>query len=480
MNSRVVGVAVLVTAVLVAGGLWLRVYRLREERARYEAHRLNNPAMLNGPRAEPGAEHGAGASAAPAGRAAAPTPATIAPATTLAATLGGQVLRVSDESPLEGAVVEVLGAPGPDGQPALLCFTNTVPDGRFVFTAPGLEPSAVRVWFPVNYVAPEPPPAGHPGYRLGNCIVHTEPLAPADRHRLDLTIHVDTGWVLWGTVSDTAGQGVLGGVVNLVEPHEFSLIDPQGQYRLQDLPPVAGPLSLMVSGPRVRSATVEAPPPPAGVHVARFDIHLAPAGMISGQVQWSRASGKPLMPPVVTVLNPPPDAVLGSEVTRPAVVDVEGHYQLDGLGPGRWDLSCAWSTVEGNVQRTFTVYARAVAVEPGAQVQHDFVLPGDATLDLTAVGADGAPLAGSRVELCHVLDPADPASPVLSEVFGTTGADGRCTLADLAPGTKEVHLLSPAEVPQPGVAPEMPVRLATERVELAAGSTPLTVGAGSH
>ena len=50
MNSRVVGVAVLVTAVLVAGGLWLRVYRLREERARYEAHRLNNPAMLNGPR----------------------------------------------------------------------------------------------------------------------------------------------------------------------------------------------------------------------------------------------------------------------------------------------------------------------------------------------------------------------------------------------------------------------------------------------
>jgi hypothetical protein len=186
------------------------------------------------------------------------------------------------------------------------------------------------------------------------------------------------------------------------------------------------------------------------------------------------------MPPVVTVLNPPADAVPGSEITRPAVVDFGNRYQLDGLGPGHWDLSCAWSTVEGNVQRTFTVYARGVEVESGAQVQHDFVVPGGATLELTAQAGDGAPLAGRRVEVCHVLDPSDPASAVLSEVFGSTGPDGRCTFADLAPGTKEVRLLSPATVPQPGVAPEMPERLATERVELAEGSTPLTVVAGAH
>lgn len=479
MKSRAVGVGLLVVAVLVAGGLWYRVYRLRQDVARYEARRLNNPAMQNGPRAEPGAVLGA-AKSAPGEPGAAPSPQAVAPATTLAASLGGQVLRASDESPLDGAIVEVLGATGPDGQPAILSVTNTVPDGRFVFTAPALAATALRVWFPVDYTPPEPPPAGHPGYRMGNCVVHTEPLAPADSHRLDLTIRVDTGWVLWGTVSDTAGQTVVGGVVNVVEPHDYSLIDPQGQYRLRDLPPSAEPLSLMVSGPRVRSATVEAPSPPAGVHVARFDIHLAPAGMIFGGVEWARATGKPLMPPVVTILNPPADAVPGSEVTRPAVVDFGGRYQLDGLGPGHWDLSCAWSTVEGNVQRTFTVYARGVEVESGAQVQHDFVVPGGATLELTAVGADGAPLAGRRVEVCHVLDPADPSTPVLSEVFGTTGPDGRCTFADLAPGTKEVRLLSPAAVPQPGQAPEMPERLATERVELAEGSTPLTVVAGAH
>jgi hypothetical protein len=478
VKSRAIGVGLLVVAVSFAGGLWYRVYRLHEDKARYESRRLNNPALANGPSAERGAVLGATTSAAEPG--AAPSPPVVTPATTAAATLGGQVLRVSDESPLEGAIVEVLGAPGPDGQPAILSVTNTVPDGRFVVTAPELAATALRVWFPVDYAPAEPPPAGHPGYRMGNCIVHTEPLAPADSHRLDLTIHVDTGWVLWGTVSDTQGQTVVGGVVNVVEPHDYSLIDPQGQYRLHDLPPSAGPLSLMVSGPRVRSATVEAPSPPAGAHIARFDVHLAPAGMIFGGVEWARATSKPLMPPVVTVLNPPADAVPGSEITRPAVVDFGNRYQLDGLGPGHWDLSCAWSTVEGNVQRTFTVYARGVVVESGAQVQHDFVLPGGATLELTAVGADGAPLAGRRVELCHVLDPADPDAPVLSEVFSTTGPDGRCTLADLAPGTKEVRLLSAATVPQPGMAPEMPERLATQRVDLAEGSTPLTVVAGAH
>ena len=482
MKSRAVGVGLLVVAVLVVGGLWYRLYRLRQDVAAYESRRLNNPGMQNGPSAEPGAQLGyaTSESVAPNAAGAAPTPSSIAPATTLTATLGGQALRLSDESPLDGAIVEVLGAPGSDGTPEVLCVTNSVPDGRFFVTAPGLAPTAIRVWFPVDWEPPEPPPAGHAGFHLGYCVVHTEPLSPADAHRLDLTIHVDTGWVLWGTVSDTAGHTVVGGVVNLIEPHEFSLIDPQGQYRLRDLPPSVGPLALMVSGPGVRSETVEAPAQPADVHVTRFDIHLAPAAMIFGQVQWGRASGKPLMPPLVTVLNPPADTAPGSEITRPAVVDLEGRYQLDGLGPGRWDLSCAWSTVEGNVQRTFTVYARAVELGSGAKVQHDFVLPGGATLELTAKGADGAPLAGRRVEICHVLDPADPASPPLSEVFGTIDADGRCTFADLAPGTKEVRLLSPASVPQPGVPPEMPVRLATERVDLAEGSTPFTIVAGAR
>jgi hypothetical protein len=483
MTSRRLAVGVLVLVALVGGGLWFRVYRLHEELARYEATRLMNPAQLSGaPTPGSSALGYAGADseppAQPAGQPAAEAAPAI-PAQLAAPTLGGQALRLSDESPLEGAIVEVLGAPGPDGQPAILCVTNTVPDGRFVVTAPDLAATALRVWFPVDYPAPEPPPAGHPGYRLGNCIVHTEPLAPGDGRRLDLKLLVDTGWVLWGTVSDTAGHVVGGGVINLVEPHDFSLIDAQGEYRLRDLPPATGPLALMVSGPRVRGTSIDVPPPAAGEHIARFDIQLAPAGMIFGQVQWSRASGKPVMPPIVTVLNPPADALPGSEVTRPAAVDVGGRYQLDGLGPGRWDLSCAWSTVEGQVQRTFTVYSRAIEVEAGAQVQHDFMLPGGATLELTATGADGAPLAGCRVELCHVLDPSDAGAAVVSEVFGVTGPDGRCTLADLAPGTKEVRLLGPVAEPQPGVAPVMPQRVATQRVELPDGTTPLTVVAGA-
>jgi len=184
------------------------------------------------------------------------------------------------------------------------------------------------------------------------------------------------------------------------------------------------------------------------------------------------------MPPVINVVNAP-GAAGAVDGPRPGAVDAAGNYQIDGLAAGRWDLSCAWSTVEGNTQRTYTVYVRAVAVEQGAVVKQDFLLPGDAALDVLVTGADGAPLAGRRVELCHLLDAAAPESPVLSEVFGVTGADGRCALTDLAPGAKELRILTQPEL-QPGVAPAMPERLATQRLELVEGANAATVVVGAR
>jgi len=184
------------------------------------------------------------------------------------------------------------------------------------------------------------------------------------------------------------------------------------------------------------------------------------------------------MPPVINVVNAP-GAAGAVDGPRPGAVDAAGNYQIDGLAEGLWDLSCAWSTIEGATQRTYTVYARSIAVEPGSSVQHDFLLPGDAALDVQVTGADGAPLAGRRVELCHVLDPAAPDAPVLSEVFGVTGPDGRCVLTDLAPGAKELRILTQPEL-QAGVAPAMPERLATQRLVLAEGPNAATVVVGAR
>ena len=462
MNGRAVTWVLLVLVVLATAGLWWRTQRMREAEAAYRAERLTGRPVEEPlpPEVEQAAEAAQEAQAA--------KPPEI-PATLSTPVLGGKVLRVSDESPLEGAIVEVLGAPRPDGQPAVLCHGNTVPDGSFVFTAPDLAATALRIWCAVPYHPEQPPPAGHPGYRLGECIVQTVPLSPEDARRLDLTIKVDTGWVLWGTVSDTKGQALIGGSVTISEPYAFSTVDPHGQYRIRDLPPSGQPLSLMASGMRVRGATVEMPPPAADQHVVRFDIQLEPAGLIFGKVGWKRGTPRPVMPPVVTVVTP--GATTGPVVLRPATVDAVGNYQIDGLSGGNWDLSCAWSAIEGNTQRTYTVYARGVAVEPGATVQHDFLMPGDAALDLQVTGPDGKPRGGLTIELGHVLDASGAA---LSEVFGVTDADGRCAFTDLAAGTKEVRVMTRPEA-QPGAAPTMPERLATQRVELADGPNSATV-----
>lgn len=458
---------VALTAVLIAG---LRIWTVRanEEQARSRAERLNRPPV--------NVEH----TYTPASEEAATQPPAFVPARKLVPVLAGKVLRAADDSPLDGAVVEVLGAPGADGRPAVLCRTNTVPDGGFAITAPDLDATALRIWFPVDYEPAEPPPEGHPGFHVGDCVVQTVPLTSGDERRLDLTVRIDTGWILSGTVTDTTGKALTGGTVNIIEPREYSTIDGQGRYLIRDLPPDGKPLSVTASGTRVRSATLEAPPPPPGARAVQFDIQLAPAGMIYGQVTWRRGSSKPGNPPVITVLNPPEGAIPGSAETLAAVVDSEDNYLLDGLGPGSWDLSCAWTTIEGQQQRTFVTYARGVMVGPGEQVKYEFLLPGDATLQLKLTGADGAPLAGHRVEVSHVLDPGNPGSPVLREDFLTTSADGACTVTGLAPGTKELTVLGKPAPLEPGVAPAPVERLATQRVAVVDGTNSVTVVVGAH
>src|SRR5262245_12277466 len=105
MTARRVAVGLLVLIALVGGVLWARVYRMRAELERYEARRLGNPGLLSDAGA-PGAAgtDATGSESADASAVASAPPAL--PATLAAPTLGGQVLRLSDESPLDGAVVE--------------------------------------------------------------------------------------------------------------------------------------------------------------------------------------------------------------------------------------------------------------------------------------------------------------------------------------------------------------------------------------
>jgi hypothetical protein len=202
--------------------------------------------------------------------------------------------------------------------------------------------------------------------------------------------------------------------------------------------------------------------------------------MIQGRVTWRGGSAQPNTTPIITLLNPPQGAVPGSTEMLVAAVDGEGNFRLDGLGPGRWDLSCVWTNFEGQQQRSCATYARGIEMGPGAQVQHDFVLPGDAALDIRLTGAGGEPLAGYQVDVGHVLDPADPHSKVLREGFLTAAADGRCTLADLEPGTKELAVHGPPAPLQPGQAPTPVAILATRRVAVVDGPNPVTVIVGAR
>ncbi|HZL99541.1 MAG TPA: carboxypeptidase-like regulatory domain-containing protein [Planctomycetota bacterium] len=484
MRRRLTVLGLPLLVALLGGGLVLWRFSLATEEARREAEREERLAAASA--VAPAQETAGTAAGAPAP---AVEPAAVArlepPAVEpravarLEPTLGGQVLRLADDSPVDGAIVEVLGAPGADGRPTLLCRTNTLPDGRFVLTASGLPATALRLWCSVPYLPAEPPPERHPGYGLGECVVRMLPLAPGDERRLDLTLRLDTGWVLAGTVFDSAGNPLTGGLVTTVEPHASGEIDPQGGFVIRDLPPGGPPLTVIATGEGVRASKLEVQPP-ADARIVRSDIRLEPAGMIYGTISWQGSAPRPLMAPVLTLLNPPEEALPGSPITRPAAVDAEGNFRIDGLGPGSWDLSCAWSTIDGNRQRTFVGYARGVTLGSGERRRQDFALPGTARLALAVAGPDGAPLAGRLVEVCHVLDPEDPRSPVLGEVYGTTAADGTCALADLAPGTKELRILDPAPPPQPGVPPQAPRRLATERVTLADGDNPVRVVAGGR
>lgn len=468
MSRRGMVVGLVALAAVLSGGSWMYFKGLREEAERHNAERLSGPPVRMELTGKPKNLDGT------------PVVVPMIPAKKIEPTLAGKVLRAADDSPIDAAVVEVLGAPGPDGAPAVLARTNSVPDGGFAFTAPDLAPTALRVWVPVHYRPAAPPPSGHAGFQLGQCVVQTTPVSAQDARKTDFALRIDTGWILEGRVTDAEGKPVTNGSVEVSDPHEMSPVDAEGRYLLRDLPPDGKPLTLIAAGDRVRTATIEAKPAQPGSHVTPLDIRLAPAGMIYGRVTWRRGLNRPSNPPVIQILNPPQDAIVGSGETRTALVDGDQNYKLDGLGPGSWDLRCSWTTSEGNKQRTWVTYARGVKVEAGERVVHEFLLPCDATVDIKVTDAAGKPLADRVVEVAHVLDPLDPQSPVLLEARMLTGPNGTCALDELAPGAKELTVMTNPPLPMQGQEPVPPTKLATQRIEIKAGVNPVTVVAGGN
>ncbi len=277
-----------------------------------------------------------------------------------------------------------------------------------------------------------------------------------------------------GVVEHDAGRVVLGRLAGL----DVLVLDPDGA-------PAAGAHVEAAAGGRAGTFVVvsvagppgEAPPLPGGLGGGRggvsdaagrarleglepgvYAVRAVRAGAAEGRVEGVQvggpAEGAAASPAVVVRLTrggrvagrlqvaggaaPPSElgvALLRAGVPVARATARDGAFAFDLVAPGRYAVTPEHPT-RGP--------APEVEVEDGREVAVTVTLEARRALALVVVGPDGAPVAGARVALGHLVavHPGDPvvAQPVAQ---GATDAQGRVALEDLAPGRWGVAVRAP-------------------------------------
>jgi len=219
----------------------------------------------------------------------------------------------------------------------------------------------------------------------------------------------------WGkvpvTVVDAAtGNPVQGVCVWLTDPKHATVPDgcggtdeqgredlfaPTGRYNLLAMPNLSGGLGMQWVGPAggtgdQREASVLSLT--NGQSAPALTIRLDRAGSITGRV--TSETGQPVTFGEVGLLTQ--SAAVGGGATPSAVIEPDGTYRLDGLGPYQWPLilhatghAYQWSGVKPSRYE-----AQKIQVTAGGTATYNHVMKVGTTISGTVTGRDGARIDG--------------------------------------------------------------------------------------
>jgi hypothetical protein len=408
--------------------------------------------------------------------------------------IAGRIVRLSDGTPLPGALVTtelaLLKGPAPDGDAFASGHVARTrePDGVFELTD---ELGTVRQ---LHVLLDDDWP------RLPSAFALPDP--PSDVSGVTFTL--DSGFIIGGVVRDLRGVPVPDVIVS-AGVVQGAKTDASGRYVLRDVAPWPGVRALECSAHRsqyerqIRPITV----PAHSSQLVTADFELTGHGAIAGTI--TDAAGQPvaevdvwLPPRFEPWIEAPPDAPLHCAVT-----DAEGHYRIEqvsegahtvlvGAGSDPWRVlarTLEFDHIDDQLASAYrwddTGFAQAVfhgvPVEAGSTTPLDAVLAAGITLQGRVTDAEGKPLedihvhcfdfaASDELDLWANQDPwrfwselrrkldedQDALSAASARTRGTwsewrdvsgwrewtadiTDADGRYTISRMAPGPKHLQ-----------------------------------------
>lgn len=238
-----------------------------------------------------------------------------------------------------------------------------------------------------------------------------------------ITITLDRGRTLEGTIRDSAGQPVPGARVEARATMAVSMLwdptvgqasarsDAQGRYRLEGLEPALFTITAALAGVGQASRSNVRP-------VGRVDLVLGPASGLTGEVV--DAAGRPVAGAVVRAEKPPFGE--GDADTTDAL----GRFLMPGLSPGNYHVAAKHPDFAPGL-------APEVVVAAASEAQVQLVLDAGTTVVGRVVDAAEHPLAGT-VALEQWGDLAATAS-LAQALRAEAGADGRFRLERVAGGS---------------------------------------------
>jgi hypothetical protein len=388
--------------------------------------------------------------------------------------IGGVVTRLSDGSPLPGALVGV-----PEKPLIALARPLTDADGRFLLASVPASAEAIEI------LTSGPWPERR----------QIVPVEPDRTDLLDLEIVFDSGFVLTGVVRDAVGQAIPGSRVEIGERIAFE-VDEQGAFRQPDVAPGVGAAELRVtaSAPGHLRVTERLALPGDSTLPVHVELVLPAAGAIEGRL--TDREGLPVAEMSVHVAFQMTDRH-GSRAPRKlrATSDADGSYRVDHVPEGRYLLhvgdgaglqpegdplgAAAIDTAEmaraaersGLPGRPVGLWVPDVQVTAGETTRLDLTLPAGARVAGRVTDLSGLPVSGARVEMTALARwPArelqgqtvtrsdgavissrgvgdQPGETVLAVPAGsrTTDEQGHYVFERVSPGEKRLAVSDPAQ-----------------------------------
>jgi hypothetical protein len=199
-----------------------------------------------------------------------------APRPAPAGQLDGTLRRRSDLSGLHHAQIVALGPEDAEGRATVLagCFTER--DGTFAFADldPTRPPTGLKITWLESYVDRSAEPDFSRSSPTGRTETLVHELPATHAWWTGLTLTLDTGWILYGRVTDSAGAPVHRALVHVGLPNAET--GPDGRFRLRDVRRGPPPVPVVVRSTAHAPLTLDISPPREDEWIETLDVVLVP------------------------------------------------------------------------------------------------------------------------------------------------------------------------------------------------------------